>query len=125
MTGVREPLIDLATKLILSLTERALTYETVENMLKQTQHSASAIQEPARWQLGEEAQIRSIINLMAHGPSELFTERQRAYMKQVAAEPPQLFPVSENEFHNETRFLIGSNVASLCMAVISNRILPK
>jgi len=73
-------------------TQRTPSYEMIESMLKQTRHGASSTQEPARWQLAEEAHIRNVINLMAHAPPELFTERQRAYMKQVSIELPQLYP---------------------------------
>lgn len=78
---------------MLAFTDRIPSYETIENMLKQTRHSASSTQEPARWQLAEQAHIKTIIDLMAHAPPDLFTERQRAYMKQASIEPPQLYPV--------------------------------
>ncbi|KAF7964552.1 hypothetical protein HWV62_5790 [Athelia sp. TMB] len=72
----------------------AISYEAVESMLKQAGHTVSSGQEPARWQIAEETYVRSLINAMAQAPPELFSERQRAYMKQAASELPQLYPVS-------------------------------
>lgn len=96
----------------------------IESMLKQTRHSASPTQEPERWWLAEETYIRNIISLMAYAPPDLFTERQRAYMKQAYNEPPQLYPVSKIVVFGARHGLMYRMIAPLCMAVISDRVLP-